>query len=171
MDQFVGFCVKHLHLEPTVEHVMEPMLVCKFWGFMMAKGMAMSTFKKQAGHLKDAITYIGQGHIIEGKTWSKKNEKQLIRWYTNLTSKLSAQIRVANQMKPQAANGDISLWEIWEVVKEEREELLKELEVSGGGSSPCCVGCAKEACIYQSYLCLPCLTCLPNSHQVAPTFL
>lgn len=130
MDQFVGFCHNHLHLEPTVEHVMNPMLVCKFWGFNMAKGLAVSTFKKQAGHLKDAITYIAQGHVIEGRTWSRKKEKRLFRWYTNLTSKLGAQVRVANQMKPQATSDDITLWEIWEAVKDERDALLKEWQVS-----------------------------------------
>ena len=38
LGQFVGFCVNILDLEPTIEHVMDPQLVAKFWGFLEAKG-------------------------------------------------------------------------------------------------------------------------------------
>lgn len=40
--QFVGFCHHHLGLEPTMEHVMKPQLVAKFWGYMKARGAKAS---------------------------------------------------------------------------------------------------------------------------------
>lgn len=46
IGQFVGFCVLWMGLEPTMEHLMSPILVAKYVGFMIAKGLSTSTIKK-----------------------------------------------------------------------------------------------------------------------------
>ena len=130
INQFVGFCVTHLNLEASMEHVMDPMLVAKFWGFLMAKGGQLSTFKKVASHLKESIPYIASHHIPITKTWSNKQVKNVTKWYTNLSAKLNAQVNLASKTKPTSLIEDITLWEIWEAVRAERDALLKEWEVS-----------------------------------------
>jgi len=46
LSLFLGFCFKWLHLNPTMELVMKPMVVAKYMGFMKAKGLASTTMKK-----------------------------------------------------------------------------------------------------------------------------
>lgn len=42
LGQFIGFCYHHLHLTPTLEHVMDAQKVAKYWGFLKAKDLQVS---------------------------------------------------------------------------------------------------------------------------------
>jgi hypothetical protein len=46
LGQYIGFCVKWLHLDATMEWVMRPLVVAKFLGFQEAKGNKPSTINK-----------------------------------------------------------------------------------------------------------------------------
>ena len=46
MGHLVGCCALWLLLTPSMEHIMDPLKVGKFIGFLEAKGLASSTMKK-----------------------------------------------------------------------------------------------------------------------------
>lgn len=60
LSKFVGFLVLYLHQLPSMQHVMQPMLVSKYMGFLQARGLAWNTIKKVRGCLH---VHAASGHV------------------------------------------------------------------------------------------------------------
>lgn len=111
MDEFVGFAAQWLGNTPTMELVMRPLSVAKYLGFLLARGCAISTLKRAATHLGQAVTFVISEHCPGSRSWSGAWMEQVDDWYANLNSRLSA---LLSSHPINYTFVDLSLWEAWE---------------------------------------------------------
>lgn len=136
MSQFVGFCAKFLFKEATMELVMEPICVSKYWGYHVAKGTSVGAIKKDISCLSQVPFYIYNKCINGTSIFDKESTKDVQRWYTNLLSQLTSTAKAINKATtPSSLTKGVSLHEVWESLSQEVDEHLEGLKVRwcGGG--------------------------------------
>lgn len=111
LDEFVGFAVKWLAYEPTFELVMKPLAAAKFLGFLLARDCAISTLRRAAIHLSQAVTFVISEHCPGSKKWTAAWMDQVDDWYANLNSRLGALLA---SYPRNYISVDLTLWEAWE---------------------------------------------------------
>lgn len=136
--QFVGFCVLYLGLAPTMDHVMEPICVAKYWGFHVAKGTSVASIKKDMVCLSQVPFYIFNKCINGTTTFDRSYTKDVQKWYTNLLSQLKAKLRaISKATTPSSLTKGITLHGVWESLNQEIDGHIEELKVRcerlGGG--------------------------------------
>ena len=109
MDCYIGFCVLFQHVGASFEHIMDPMLVAKYVGFLIAKGRAASSIKVYIGHLAETVAFVISHHCPGGLAFSPQHVAATQAWYTNLGGKLAGW--VGARPKPDVQG---KLWEAWE---------------------------------------------------------
>lgn len=128
LGEFVGFCAKWLNLTPTMELVLDPQLVAKYMGFHVAKGTSLSTMKRIATNLHQAIAFIASPHCRKllppiGET----KMGAIMNWYTNLNGKIFASITTHYKAKEKG----ITLWSVWQASLNKWQAFQDKLKVWG----------------------------------------
>jgi hypothetical protein len=109
VGEFLGFLFLHNELAPNFKHIMDPVLVSMYWGFMVAKNLRPSTMKLRLQVFRDCIPYVTQHLCPHTPTWDQNYIKNVKAWYTNALGILT------NQMKRQVKTiSEASLHEVWE---------------------------------------------------------
>ena len=128
LREFVGFAHKHLGYEPTMELVMHPQVVAKYFGFHVAKGTKEGTLKRIATHLHQATTFVASKHCPKKlKPMDQGHITSTLEWYTNLNGKLMSSISKAIKSKDERP----TLWVVWEATLSKWATFLAKLKVSG----------------------------------------
>lgn len=127
LNEFVGFAYKWLDLEPTMELVMHPQVVAKYFGFHVAKGTKEGTLKRIATHLHQASTFVLSQDCPKTKPLPQAHTNSTLEWYTNLNGKILASISTTYEAKERGT----TLWEVWEATTKKWTTFLSNLKVSG----------------------------------------
>ena len=128
--QFVGFCALYLELAPTMDHVMDPLCVAKYWGFHVAKGTSVASIKKDMACLSQMPFYIYNKCINGTTTFDKDYTKEVQKWYTNLLSQLKAKLKaITKATTPSSLTKGITLHEVWESLTQEIDGHIEVLKV------------------------------------------
>ena len=107
LREYVGFVVKWLLGEPTMEHVMCPNFVSKYLGFLDAKGIAKATMKKTVNHLGQTVGFVTSLQFPTPKSREASWLRDVGSWYGNVQGGLHQQIRLAKaHIQPKL----FSLW-------------------------------------------------------------
>lgn len=132
---FIGFCVLHLHLDPMMELLMEPLYVAKYLGFHVAKRTSFSTINKMATHLKQMAKFVDSQACPKGTniTWSPYWSKQVLNWFSNLKTKALLEWK---EHKEEPAI-DTTLWSVWEHTLNKWNSFLEKFKVSANGWLVC----------------------------------
>lgn len=151
LREFVGFAFKWLDLRPTMELVMHPQVVAKYFGFHVAKGTQEGTLKRIATHLHQATTFVLSKECIKTPpSISQAHINSTLGWYTNLNGKILASISTTYKAKERGT----TLWEVWEATTTKWSKFLANFKVmlgwNGGGA------CTWRGCLHlaSSWLCL-----------------
>lgn len=126
LREFVGFAYKWLELVPTMELVMHPQVVAKFFGFHAAKGTQEGTLKRLATHLQQATAFVLSPDCPKKKPFLQATIKATLEWYTNLNGKILASISTAYTAREQGT----TLWEVWEATTAKWLAFTAKLKVS-----------------------------------------
>lgn len=131
MREFIGFCVKWLHLPATMEHVLNPQVVSKYIGFHLAKGNTHGTINLYASHLHQvASTFASTTRCPKMLTSIESPSTQaLMDWYTNLNGKL-----LASSSSHYKAKSTITLWSVWEACLTKWSSFQAKFKVGEGGA-------------------------------------
>lgn len=111
LEEFVGFAVLWLRRKATIELVLRPLHVAKFFGFLQARGCALGTMKRAATHLGQTVTFAISDQCPRLGSWSPGWIEQVDDWYANLNSKLTAQLA---SHPTSYLDMDVTLWEAWQ---------------------------------------------------------
>lgn len=126
LREFVGFAFKWLELTPTMELVMHPQVVAKYFGFHVAKGTQEGTLKRIATHLHQATTFVLSKECIKTPpSLSQAHINSTLGWYTNLNGKILASISTTYKAKERGT----TLWEVWEATTTKWSKFLANLKV------------------------------------------
>lgn len=128
MRNFIGFCVLHLHLEPIWEHIMDPSLVAKYFGFHMARCTSFATLSNQATNLKSIATFVPTNDCPKSTPqvhFSPTYISRVMEWLTNLKSKAFVECKEHKEEKPIGS----SLWSVWEHTQHKWEAFQAKLKV------------------------------------------
>ena len=131
MRDFVGFSHKWQLFPPTLELVMAPQLVAKYFGFHVAKGNQASYMKNIASHLHQVANFVVSPHCPKTTTIVPKDKdtlKEIMDWYTNLNGSLLASITTHMEAKGHG----ITLWSVWQGVEAKWQAFQHNLKVSVG---------------------------------------
>ncbi len=147
LREFVGFAYKWLDLSPTMELVLHPQVVAKYFGFHVAKGTQEGTLKRIATHLHQATTFVLSKECPKTPPLlSQAHITSTLEWYTNLNGKILASISTTYKAKERGT----TLWEVWESTTTKWANFLARLKVRGLGHAK---GCHTP---------MPCLTPTPS---------
>lgn len=128
MRDFIGFTTKWLNLPITMDHVLNPQVVAKYFGFHVAKGNQWSYMKNMATHLHKVAIFATMDECPKTiKLPSKDKEASIMDWYENLTSHLLASVSTHFQAKEVG----ITLHRVWEAIGNKYDTFLSKLKVSG----------------------------------------
>ena len=129
ISQFLGFCLSHLHLSPTLEHIMRPTLVAKFIGFHEAKGSKPSTIKRVVDQLASLTPFVSSPRFCPCvPQFPQSFISQVDDWYTNLCGKANSKaIRHYKKLAPPAK--DVTLWQIMEGAKAKWNAFVASYQV------------------------------------------
>lgn len=129
LREFVGFAFKWLDLVPTMELVLHPQVVAKFFGFHVAKGTQEGTLKRIATHLHQATTFVLSNECPKTPpSLSQSHINSTLEWYTNLNGKILASISTTYKAKERGT----TLWEVWEATTTKWSKFLAHLKVGLG---------------------------------------
>lgn len=128
MREFVGFAHKWLHLPPTMEHVLNPQVVAKYFGFHAAKGNQVASLKTIGSNLHEVSKFVKSNKCPKSflGALGKEEAKAIDDWYTNLNGHILASISSHYQAKEQG----ITLWSVWQAVQAKWDTFLGKLHVS-----------------------------------------
>lgn len=149
LEEFVGFAVRWLGYQPTMELVMKPLTVAKFMGFLLERGCAISTLKRVATHLGQAVTFVISEACPGTKRWSGEWMEQVDDWYANLNSRLCV---LLTSYPSNYVHVDMTLWEAWEHSRIAWDSFTTAFQVSWsacdnvalGGCTPKQLECAAD---------------------------
>lgn len=135
LREYVGFAFKWLDLRPTMELVLHPQVVAKYFGFHVAKGTQEGTLKRIATHLHQATTFVLSNECPKTPpSLSTTHTNKTLEWYTNLNGKILASISTTYKAKERGT----TLWEVWEATTTKWTKFLANFKVGGlGGARPC----------------------------------
>lgn len=129
---YMGFLCLHLHLQPSMDHVMDPMLVAKYWGFHCLKNTSVATIKRDVSCLKTVTYFIASKAINGTQALNNKTLKKVDGWYSNLVRQLSSQAKaISKEAPPITSTKGITLWEMWDTTTTAIDELVVEVKVRG----------------------------------------
>lgn len=135
LREYVGFAYKWLGVKATMELVVHPQVVAKFFGFHVAKGTQEGTLVRIATHLSQATSFIMSTHCPkpQGPPMGPTHLKATSQWYTNLNGKLLASIRSTYKSREKPA----TLWNVWEATLSKYAKFVAKLKVSKGAIPLC----------------------------------
>lgn len=84
VDEYLGFCYKHLALEPALDLVMVPSHVAQFVAFQQARGNEPGTILRQAQQLSTVVTFVGSGRCPRAKAWGHSHQLLVKDWLSSL---------------------------------------------------------------------------------------
>lgn len=124
INEYVGFAAKWQGEQPTMELVMQPQLLSKYGGFMLAKKLGYSTIMKNLSQLKLAVDFINSTAYTGGKGWEEGDAAIVKDW---IASKIS-------QLKWQSNNSTLpstqTLFQVWEHHTKKWNEFKEAFKVS-----------------------------------------
>lgn len=127
MQEFVGFCFKWLHLEPSMKWVMHPQVVAKYFGFHVAKGTSIDTMHNIATHIYQVVEFVTSSGWPSHHHWGQSHIDATLGWLSNLKGKTIPTIKKHYQAKEEG----ITLWKVWEATLAKWDKLQAKLHVSG----------------------------------------
>lgn len=123
--EFVGFVVQWLQLDANISHVMEPVHVAKFVGFLQAKQLANATIKKVTSQLAQVVSFVASSYCPHTPSWAPSHILKVEGWFNNLVSKWHT---IASSTK-QASVREATLFKVWELVGERWTTFKAKLQV------------------------------------------
>lgn len=129
MRDFIGFSHHWLNLPITMEHVLNPQVVAKYFGFHVAKGNQETYMKVIATHLHQVAYFASSPHCPK-TTKARRGDDSLqgiMSWYTNLNGSILASISSHYKAKERG----ITLWSVWQAVTTKWETFVAKLKVGG----------------------------------------
>lgn len=128
--EYVGFAYKWLGVQATMELVLHPQVVAKYFGFHVAKGTQEGTLKRIATQLSQATTFVMSSHCPKPKAppMGPTHLKATSQWYTNLNGKLLASINASHTTRGKL----VTLWNVWEATLTKYAKFVAKLKVRGG---------------------------------------
>lgn len=128
LREYVGFAYKWLELRPTMELVLHPQVVTKYFGFHVAKGTQEGTLKRIATHLHQATSFVLSKHCPKTPPqFSQEHITSTLEWFTNLNGKLLASISTTYKAKERGT----TLWEVWNATTLKWSTFIAKLKVGG----------------------------------------
>jgi len=88
LGEYMGFCYKHLNLEPSMDLVMQCNTFSKFMAFKVARDNESSTMLRAAQQVSMVVPFVMSGHCPQAKSYSSAHAAQCKQWYSNLKSTL-----------------------------------------------------------------------------------
>lgn len=126
MRDFIGFTTKWLHLPSTMEHVLNPQVVAKYFGYHEKKGSKGGYMKNIATHFHQVAHFVTSGECpLSSHAKDKEEEKAIMDWYTNINGHLLATLDTHIKAKEKG----ITLWSVWLVVISLWDAFLGKLKV------------------------------------------
>ncbi|KAL4457988.1 hypothetical protein ABPG75_012853 [Micractinium tetrahymenae] len=132
-SQFVGFCALVMRMKPTLEHVLDAQVVAKYWGWLKARGVAVSTLRKIMTHLAELAPFVNSKHcprITQSRRASAEHMMELDGWFTRVIAKLQSE--VSQQRHATSSSGGITFTQIWDSLHAEWAAHDKQVVEKGG---------------------------------------
>lgn len=126
LEEYMGFCYKHLNLEPSMDLVMECNTFSQFMAFKVARDNESSTMLRAAQQVSMAVPFVMSGHCPEARAYSSAHAAQCKQWYSNLKTKYRREVGEAPPKRPSP----ISLASQWDAIDDEWSDFLEMYEVS-----------------------------------------
>lgn len=124
LEEYMGFCHKHLEMEPSMDLLMDCNSFSKFMAFKVARDNESSTLLRSAQQVSLAMAFAMSGHCPHAKEYSSAHAAQCKQWYSNLKAVYRAEV----DLKP-SKRADISLASQWEAVDADWAEFEDCYEV------------------------------------------
>lgn len=129
MDQLNGFANLYLGLEPSLDNVMDPIVIAKYHGFLVAREVSPSTIQTNMSHIKQATILVASKHIPNTSKYSSKYSSKVWDWLTNEIAKLEAQVKSSPNLNSSLHHA-ITLHDVWGCTKMEIKGFMDDFEVS-----------------------------------------
>jgi hypothetical protein len=125
LEEYMGFCHKHLNLQPSMDLVMQCNTFSQFMAFKVARQNESSTMLRAAQQVSLTVPFVMSGHCPHAKAYSTAHAAQCKQWYSNLKTQYRGQVAEAPKKRTP-----ISLATQWEAVDEEWAVFQEMYEVS-----------------------------------------
>lgn len=125
LEEYMGFCFKHLDLEPSMDLVMQCNTFSQFMAFKLARGNESSTMLRGAQQISLTIAFVMSGHCPQVKAYTPGHAAQCKQWYSNLKADYRREVAEAPNKRTA-----ISLAAQWEVVDDRWSAFIEQYEVS-----------------------------------------
>lgn len=124
LEEYVGFCYKHLNMQPSMDLVMECTTFSQFMAFKEARDNESSTMLRAAQQVSMAVPFVMSGHCPLVKAYGPAYAAQCKEWYNNVKAVYRGRAAATPSKKSL-----ISLATQWEMVDAEWEEFEEKLKV------------------------------------------
>jgi hypothetical protein len=125
LEEYMGFCYKHLDLEPSMDLVMQCSTFSQFMAFKQARGNESSTMLRAAQQVSLTIAFVMSGKCPQVKAYSPGHAAQCKQWYSNLKADYRREVAEAPTKRKA-----ISLAAQWEAVDGRWNAFIEKYEVS-----------------------------------------
>ena len=129
VNGLVGFCVGYQDEDATITHVLDPLLVAKYIGFLHARGNGPYSLRTQACAINQASFFVASTHCHGRLVMSEEQQQATSRWLFNLVQQCMKECRIDS-----SPNVEYTLHEAWLYAESEIDKFLQAFYVSGG----CC---------------------------------
>lgn len=125
LEEYMGFCYKHLNMEPSMDLVMQCNTFSKFMAFKVARDNESSTMLRAAQQVSMVVPFVMSGHCPQAKSYSSAHAAQCKQWYSNLKSTYRREVAEAPSKRSATP-----LASQWEAVDLEWSAFQEQYEVS-----------------------------------------
>ncbi len=124
LEEYMGFCYKHLDLQPSMDLVMQCSTFSQFMAFKVARGNESSTMLRAAQQVSLTIAFVMSGHCPQVKAYTPGHAAQCKQWYSNLKADYRREVAEAPTKRTA-----ISLAAQWESVDDKWNAFIEQYEV------------------------------------------
>jgi hypothetical protein len=125
LEEYMGFCYKHLGLEPSMDLVMQCNTFSQFMAFKVARSNESSTMLRAAQQVSLTIAFVMSGHCPQIKAYTPGHAAQCKQWYSNLKADYRREVAEAPTKRTA-----ISLAAQWDSVDDRWNAFIEQYEVS-----------------------------------------
>lgn len=126
IDEFVGFCLLHLDVDPSIELIMFPQLIAKYMGFHLARGNSPSTLNKIARQMMRGV-WFAISYECPNKTYTFTSDaiNEVVRWLTSLEHDTHHAIPI----HPKFITNGTTLYHLWQSIDTKWDTFKSNFEV------------------------------------------